>query len=164
MKKIPEEIREYLAYNADTGVFVWDVHVGTRIKPGDVAGNVQADGYYRVGFKGKLYYGHRLAWFFVYGQEPTTELDHINGNRADNRISNLRLATRAENTHNTPVRTDSGTGVKGVHKRKGTNSFRAHCRVNGVTHWLGSFKTLEAAAEAVRTFRENEHKEFHNHG
>lgn len=164
MKLIPEDIKQFLSYDPETGVFTWAKNIGTRFRAGDIAGNTQHDGYYRIGFKGRLYYAHKVAWFLVYGFQPGKELDHINGNRSDNRIANLRLASRAENTRNVPVKKTSKTGVKGVHRRKESGTFRAHCQVNGITHWLGTFKTLEEAESVVRKFREENHKEFHNHG
>lgn len=164
MKQIPEEIREYINYNPDTGVFTWRKDHSTRMKKGKIVGNVQWDGYYRVGFKGIPYYGHRVAWFLTYGVQPEHEIDHINGDRSDNRLDNLRAAKRKQNTYNTPVRKDSRTQVKGVHFRRDTGKYRAHCRVDGIVHWLGNFDKIEEAAEAVRKFREENHKEFHNHG
>lgn len=164
MKRIPKAIREFVDYDEDTGAFTWAKDIGTRFRAGGSAGCRQQDGYYRIGFNGGTYYAHRVAWFLAYGEEPDHEIDHVNGDRSDNRLVNLRAATRLENTRNTKVWRKSSTGVKGVHMRKDTGSFRAHCRVDGVVHWLGTFKTLEEAQAVVRAFREKNHREFHNHG
>lgn len=161
-RKIPDEIKEFISYNPETGVFMWVKKRGARGIPGNIIDNATSLGYRSVVFGRKHYFAHRVAWWFVYGVEPECEIDHINGDRTDNRISNLRLASREENTRNASVRKDSKTGVKGV--SPDGKSFKARCWADGVRHNLGNFRTIEAAAEAVCKFREENHKEFHNHG
>ncbi len=162
MRKIPIELKEFIDYNPDTGVFVWIKKRGSRGIPGNIIDNPTSLGYRTIAFGRKLYSAHHVAWWFTYGTQAESEIDHINGDRSDNRISNLRLASREENTRNASVRKDSTTGVKGV--SPDGNSFKARCWADGVRHNLGNFRTIEAAADAVRKFREENHKEFHNHG
>lgn len=162
MKKIPPELKEYVSYDASTGIFRWIKNRGTRGRIGNIIDNPTSLGYRSIVWNKEHYAAHRVAWWLHYGEEPALEIDHVNGDRTDNRIQNLRIATREQNTQNSSVRKDSSTGVKGVSPDR--NSFRARCWSNGVRHYLGNFPTIEAAAEAVRKFRENEHKEFHNHG
>lgn len=121
-----------------------------------------SDGYLVVKFDGSQIRAHRLAWFLSHGDEPLLDIDHINGVRDDNRLCNLRLATQSQNGFNSRKIAKSKTGIKGVALHGG--GFRARCSVNGAQVHIGTFRTIEAAAEAVRKFREENHKEFHNHG
>lgn len=93
---------------------------------------------------GHVVYAHRLAWFYVHGVWPTNEIDHINRNKSDNRIENLRDVTRTVNQRNLPV-----WGIvpfRGVRTSK--NRFQAQISINGRSKYLGSYKTAEAAHEA----------------
>lgn len=94
--------------------------------------------------------------------QPTNEIDHINGVKDDNRFSNLREATRGQNTRNSKTRKDSSVGLKGVSPDRG--KFRARITLNGVRIYLGTFATKEEAFEAVRAARRELHKEFANNG
>ena len=92
-----ERLRELLHYDAETGVFRWKVRpYRTSIQSGTVAGMIYA-GYRRIRVDGQMYQAHRLAWFYIHGHWPVNLIDHKNTIRDDNRLSNLREATRAEN-------------------------------------------------------------------
>lgn len=101
------------------------------------------NGYARVAACGERYYAHRLAWYYVHGVLPEGELDHVNGDRSDNRIANLRPASRALNAANCVRR---GKHLRGVvpYRRK----FRAQIKLNNVHYNLGSFDTEQEAHEA----------------
>lgn len=159
---VPDLVREYIGYNRDTGVLFWLKNRGMRGVAGREIKRRNPGGYAEINFAGKSYLAHRIIWWLVFGAEPDGEIDHINGNRADNRLSNLRLADRAQNARNCKVRSTSSTGVKGVSRDR--NTFRASCYAKGVRHYLGNYKTIEAAETAVREFREKNHNEFCNHG
>lgn len=158
----PDEIKEYIGYDAATGKFFWLKRRGTRGVVGSEIKRKNPGGYAEIYFGRKSYLAHRVAWWLSYGFEPDGEVDHINGNRTDNRLVNLRLATREQNARNCKIKNTSSTGIKGVSRDRKT--FKASCYLNGVRNYLGNFKTPESAAEAVRKFREENHKEFHNHG
>jgi len=142
-----------LAYDPHTGLFTQKTFWWKR-KPGDIVGGATPQGYWYVGVKGKQYPAHRLAWFYVHGVWPTNDIDHINRNRMDNRLENLREATRAQNLANTSQRKNTASGVKGVSLRSLRNGRRpnkawvASIMVNGVRKHLGNFLTLEEAAQA----------------
>lgn len=89
---------------------------------------------------------HRVAWAMFYGEWPQDDIDHINGDRADNRIGNLRVATRSENSRNTKLRCTNSSGRVGVSQRRG--KWRATIRANNRQHELGIFDTFEEAAAA----------------
>ncbi|EHL6353356.1 HNH endonuclease, partial [Escherichia coli] len=109
-----KELTSSLNYNPETGVFTWKIASGSS-SIGKVAGfktNSQAD-YLSIRINGKSYLCHRLAWFYMKGCWPKGLIDHINGVKNDNRISNLREVTRGQNKTNSV--SSSNTGIKGVH-------------------------------------------------
>lgn len=143
-----ERLREMLDYCPETGVMRWKVSPRNRTRVGDIAGRINDGGYLLVTIDKQTIRVHRAAWAIYYGEMPSMEIDHINRIRDDNRICNLRLATRSENGQNASTRTASGTGVKGVHFRKDTLKYSAYISVDKQTHWLGCFSTLPQARSA----------------
>jgi hypothetical protein len=143
VKPLPpiEIVRALLNYDRDTGSFSWKER-GGRATPwdaryaGTAAGTINHDGYIRIGIKGNYYVAHRLAWLIVHGLDPATELDHINGNRADNRIDNLRLSSRDIQQQNC-IRSNK-TGLTGVYRTAG-GRFGAVIQVNYKAIYLGTF-------------------------
>jgi len=111
-----------------------------------------------------MYQAHRLAWLYIYGKFPEHYIDHINGNKSYNRISNLREATASENNRNSILRKDSTSKVKGVHWCNRQMKWVASIKVDNKSIYLGSFSDLEKAKEKIMTVREKIHKEFTNHG
>jgi hypothetical protein len=148
-----ERLRAVLEYNADTGEFRWTgaptVTGRQRNNAGRVAGTLcRQSGYIKVGVDGRRYQAHCLAWFYVHGQWPIAELDHRNGVRSDNRLANLRAATRPQNAQNLQrAHRDNGTGLLGVRQHSPTR-FSATIMVAGKRRHLGSFRTAEGAHEA----------------
>ena len=152
-----DEFQRFLEYNPSTGIFRWKVSRGTR-KSGAVAGKVTRQGYIHIGFSGKLYAAHRLAWLFVFGTWPKHEIDHINRNKADNRIENLRDITRSENKQNTVAAySNNGTGLLGVSKLSGKRLFSARIMVSGKAKCLGTFTDPIEASRAYQTAKNNMH-------
>jgi HNH endonuclease/AP2 domain len=137
-------VKSLLTFDEQSGVFHWKVpRKGTRIDK--KAGCVGSDGYWKIKIDGADYKAHRLAWLYLYGCWPTDQIDHINGIKTDNRISNLRLVTPNQNQQNRKPK-KGGTGIKGVWRSK--NRFIAQIAVNGKSIYLGSFKTKEEAGSA----------------
>jgi hypothetical protein len=155
-----EELRELLDYDPETGLFTWKVQTGSRALVGDVAGGLNSESYRQIMIKGVYYKAHRLAWYYHYGVEPREQIDHINGVRGDNRISNLREATHQENRRNSSKRSDNTSGYKGVYWSTASQKFRAECRVNGKKHSLGYHDTAEEAHEAYAAFTKEHHGDF----
>lgn len=137
-----ERLKELLDYDPETGVFEWRVDRGGSVKAGRSAGGIDRKGYVKIVVDGRAYRGHRLAWLYVYGRFPAQETDHINLIKADNRISNLREATRSNNCANKkPYR----SGLKCAYWKSRIRRWTAQIRRNGVLVHLGCFKTeLEA--------------------
>jgi hypothetical protein len=136
-----------LHYDPDTGVFTWRVYTGAA-RPGNVAGMVGPIGYRYIGIARRLYPAHRLAWFYVHGEWPPQDIDHINMERADNRLANLRLATRSQNMANGKARVGNRSGFKGVFFHKQAGKWTARLTVNGRCRSLGFHATPEAAHAA----------------
>lgn len=156
-----DEVRAALDYDPETGVFRWRVR--SDIPPasngryaGKVAGRVHANGYVSIGLNYIDYRAHRLAWMHVNGVWPVAEIDHINGNPSDNRIANLREASRQQNLWNICVKSSSQSGIKGAHFNKQTGRWWSKIRIDGKQVRLGTFDTAEEAADAYeRAAREH---------
>lgn len=136
-----------LSYDKDTGIFTWNVPNGNKAK-GSIAGTVMRNGYVRIGVNGKTYMAHRLAWMFSFGKFPIVFVDHINGIRSDNRILNLREASKAENTWNSSAYSNNRLGLKGVHFNSVDRKYIAQITVGGKRKCLGSFNDKYEAYEA----------------
>lgn len=137
------ELLRVLHYEQDTGWFIWMEKVGKSI-PGTVAGYEHSRGYRALWIAGVQYLAHRLAVFYMTGVWPAEDVDHINGDRSDNRWRNLRTASRSVNMQNQRrARSDNTTGFLGVVPNRAR--FSAQIRVNGVTKCLGTFDTPEEA-------------------
>ena len=148
MNLTQEELRALIDYDPSTGAFHRRTNHG-GVWAGSVAGCLDpTTGYVRIRIRGKKYAAHRLAILYITGQAVPADLtvDHINGDRADNRFENLRTCTNAENSRNTKPHKDNPTGFKGIQERKG--KWRAILGLNYKKVHLGSFSSKEAAAAA----------------
>ena len=132
-----KRLREVLDYNQETGKFS---------RNGRPCGGDNGLGYVQMMIDGKMYHGHRLAWFFVHGEWPIDQIDHINGVRNDNRMSNLREASQADNCGNVARHQDNKSGYKGVFQCR--RKWQAQVCRAGVKRHLGTFETPEAAHAA----------------
>lgn len=148
-----EQLRSLLAYDPTTGIFHWL----PRLSPpapywwngknaGKAAGTKDRAGYLKIKIDTSQYFAHRLVWLYVHGEWPAAEIDHINRDKSDNRIANLRHVTRAQNVHNTASRGRSG--VKGVVKHAQCDRWIARVTEGGKKKYLGLFKTKEEAFRA----------------
>jgi len=157
-----DELRSVLEYNSETGKFTWlkSQGLGGRNgKVGDLAGSLSVKGYWVIRLNRKLYYAHRLAWFYKTGYFPY-EVDHVNLNRLDNRWCNLREATRSNNSMNVAKRNDNTSGYKGVTLDKRIDKWRARINLNKQEIFLGHFDTKELAYAAYCEAAENKFKSF----
>ena len=153
-----------LDYDSDTGVFRWKQRYKNNTHlSGKIAGSVHVKGYLLIGVKGVRYLAHRLAWMYVNGAMPSMQIDHIDGNKTNNRISNLRNVRSCENTMNQKKANKvSTTGLLGVtpYKIKGipTGRYSAQITLNYKCIHLGTYPTPELAHEAYLLKK----RELHN--
>lgn len=142
-----ERLRECLHYDPQTGVFKWRMRIG-RGRIGKIAGITTARRYIRIGVLGCEYMAHRLAWLYVHGAWPHAEIDHIDGDPANNALANLREASRPENLQNLKkANPRNKTGLIGAHRRS-NGRYRSHLQSGGRIICLGSFATAEEAHKA----------------
>lgn len=146
------KLQEVLCYDAALGEFSWAVTLSNRAKVGTRAGT-PSGAYRQIRINGKLTLEHRLVWQYVHGYIPDdVEIDHINGDGHDNRLDNLRLATRSENAQNKRhAQSTSKTGVQGVKFDKRRGVYIARIKCNGVETYLGQYTTVESAHQAYIT-------------
>lgn len=152
-----DDVRQYFDYDPSTGVMKRTCKPDRwgNILPHDYEPSSISSGYRTANFKGKVYKIHRLIWLYVYGNFPENDLDHINGDRLDNRLCNLRSVTRSQNTQNRGVGKNNKTGCIGVNWESNVGKYRVRISVNGERKCLGFFTDL---TEAVKTRKEAEHK------
>lgn len=154
-----QELKTLLHYDPPTGVFRWRHTPKRGMKPWDVAGNIDRQGYVQIKIGGKVLMAHRLAWLYVHGELPK-QVDHKNMTRSDNRIDNLRAADNSCNGMNKRMQSNNTTGYKGVTFHKGTGRYHAKIQANGVRKSLGYYETAEQAHKAYMTAAGELHGQF----
>jgi hypothetical protein len=161
-ERLPHErLLQVLEYEPETGNLRWRKVTSNRIKVGDIAGQEDRHGHLLINVDGTRYMAHRLVWFYCTGDWPKDEIDHINLIKDDNRIENLREATRAENCRNVARKRHNKSGFKGVVRHpQAKHLFMAQITIGGRPKYLGLFKTPEQAHEAYVKASEQHHGEF----
>ena len=138
-----ESVRNLLDYDPETGALKWKVD-RRSVRAGAIAGSITRDGYRRVGIDGASYSAHRVAWLHFYGKKPEHQVDHINGDRLDNRISNIRDVSGKLNIQN-----QRRPHSRNKAKLLGVTTLSKSCfvaKINGMH--IGCFKTPELAHAA----------------
>lgn len=147
-KPTASRLRELLDYNPETGQLTWKVYKSATAPKGSIAGCPDGRGYRQIRVDHQNYCEHRIVWCYVYGEWPDGWLDHADGNRSNNRIANLRIASKTMNAANSAIRSDNTSGYKGVSWVKRLGRWKAQIRFEGKTKELGRFDTKEEAARA----------------
>lgn len=153
-----EEVSESVLYDPCSGKFYREI-CGDLVEFGYVCSN----GYVYIRIDGKIYSAHRMAWLYHYGYTPRMEIDHIDHDRENNRIDNLRVVTRQENQRNRSLSSNNKSGVIGVHFDENSEKWRASITLNNKTKHLGSFEIFKDAVES-RKQAEIKYKFHQNHG
>ena len=160
MSKLTQrKLLEILDYDQDSGLFTW--RVGKFA--GEHAGTMARDGYWQIGIDYSLYAAHRLAWLYVHGRWPTEQIDHLNHDRSDNRMSNLRETTHIGNGKNRSKQSNNVSGKTGVVWNSAKKKWEA--RIGGTSNriHLGNFESFESACRA-REKAERKDGYYANHG
>lgn len=145
-----ELLNKLFDYKSDLGVITYKVSVSKKIKAGQKAGTITEKGYLAIRItidkKSYVFKAHRLIWYIVTGADPGKfQIDHIDGNRLNNKFLNLRLATPAQNGWNRCASQQSKSKIKGAQWNKRNQCWGAVIKTNGQQIWLGSFPTPELA-------------------
>lgn len=154
-----ERLRELFDYRCDTGELVRKIALSRSSKVGEVAGFVGTNGYLYAAVDSKTYPLHRMIWKW-HGFEDVCFLDHVNRDPSDNRIENLRPATRSQNMQNRGIPKNNTTGVMGVIWHKAKRKFRVRLGVNGRRIHIGDFDDLECAELVAIEARAKYHGHF----
>lgn len=157
------QIKSQFHYDPDTGIFTRIATTSPRSARfvGLQTGYVHASGYVYVSFLGRPRRAHRLAWIYMTGDLPPADIDHINGDRADNRWTNLRAASRAQNNVNTDRRAIGASGIRGVvFDARYKLPWKACISIKNRSKVIGRFATKEAAAAARADFGRQLHGQF----
>jgi len=179
MNELPtlEYLKECFEYFPDSGKLVWSHrpenhfvssrehkrYCSTRL--GKEAGRIRFDGYLELRLD-YVYYGvHRIVYKLMTGEEPENFIDHINGDKSDNRWDNLREATSTQNNHNRKISKNNTTGYKGVSWNSHFGKYKSSIRVGeGRRIFLGYFDSLEEAKDSYNKAADQHHKEYKNYG
>ena len=158
-RPIPKEIKDYFMVDTIQGELIAiKTYKGCRFDVGDSVG-VLNSGYKIISFKGSPYRLHRVMYYIRHNEQPEI-VDHINGDRLDNRMCNLRSATTNQNTHNSKLQDNNRYGCKGIAYRLNRKTYRAGIEVNGKKIYLGAHKKLEDAIQARKQAEIKYQKEF----
>ncbi len=143
-----ELVQLLLDYDANTGILRWRISRG-RSKSGAIAGSVKKNGYIGISINATTLLAHRAIWLYVHGTWPKYQIDHINGNKCDNRISNLRDVLPAINSQNlTKPHKDSKSGILGVCWKSRDKRWIAEINIDKRSHHIGMFRTAQEARDA----------------
>lgn len=146
-----ERLRELLSYDAETGDLAWLAKRSNRCRPGNIAGTLnRVNGYRYIHIDGAYHLAHRVIWQIVHGEKPSTQIDHINCVKTDNRLSNLRKASTSQNHANIGITAANTSGFKGVTKAKGRKRWCAAITKHRKHYHLGCFDTKEEASAAYQ--------------
>lgn len=150
-------LRQILDYDPETGIFTWLKTMPPRGRKGAIAGHTAKNGRPIIGLHQKLYYSYRLAWLYMTGAWPAKDLDHIDGNPANNRFANLRPCTMSQNQENLrKCRSSSKSGVLGAWPTPGGRWYSA-IKASGKYMYLGNFDSAEKAHAAYLAAKRKYH-------
>jgi hypothetical protein len=154
------QIKEVLQYDPNTGLFEWAQNIGMKIKKGQRAGGKQGLGYVSIKYKKKTYKAHRLAFALQTGNWPIKDIDHINGQRDDNRWINLRIASKRENLLNSKKSSTNKSGHKNIHFVKNTKRWRVAIHALNGKLIQRNYRKLEDAINKANELRAIHYKDF----
>lgn len=156
-----DDVRQIFYY--ENGNLHWKENRGCRIKKGMKAGSLDRKGYRQVNVNKKVYKLHRLIYLYHHNHIPKI-LDHIDGDKLNNKIENLRAASPSESQCNRGLQKNNSSGIKGVYWDKNRKKWEAYCQYQRKKKTLGRYNTKEEAELVAKSYRKIMHGEFTNHG
>lgn len=155
-----EQLKELVEYKE--GFLIAKVKWADKIVVGNIVGTKNKDGYLQVSIQKKKYYVHRLIFLYHFGFLPES-VDHIDGDKNNNRIENLRAASLHQNNYNVKTPKSNKSGVKNVHWNKKNNNWNVTLAANNKSMYFGSFDDLELAALVAEEARNLYHGKYACH-
>ena len=154
-----KRLQQLLEYNPKNGIFTRKTKSSNSVNVGDIAGCKNLAGYITISIDNKPYLAHRLAWLYTYGEMPKEGIDHINHNKIDNRINNLRVVPQILNMRNLKMRNTNTSGITGVRWNKKAKKWIANINVHYKSIYLGLFIDINDAKKA----RKDAEKKYNFH-
>jgi hypothetical protein len=160
-----ERLKEMVNYDPETGIFTWRKKNPKNhfVKPGDICGHLNKDGYIVMSIDSVRCKAHRVAWFYMTGKWPKKLIDHKNRIKSDNRFCNLRECNVSQNKINGAMNKNNTSGFRGVYRRNGNGRYRTKVRKGNKTVWFGPFDTPEEAYKVYLRENAKLHGEFIEH-
>jgi hypothetical protein len=152
-----DKLKEYLDYKE--GKLFWKKQPSSVISVGSEAGHINLHGYVQIKIFNKRFYAHRIIFFMFNGYFPQ-EVDHIDGNKSNNKIENLRASTKSQNNMNSKKRKDNTSGIKGITWDKHRKKWKTYLQSNKIRYYLGSYVDIEMATQVINEFRKQQHNEY----
>ncbi len=157
-----ERLKEVLKYDPETGLFIWIEKSGTRCEIGAIAGYTNDSGYIVISVDGRKYRAHQLAWLYMTGEFPNSQIDHENRIRDDNRWFNLRVANQTEQNANCKIRKNNTSGYRGVYFDRIKDTWYVQVQKEGICYFGGYHLDIESAAKAQEKLAIELFGEFYN--
>ncbi len=154
-----QELKNILSYDPEMGQFTW-INPSNKRMTGKRAGSVNSAGRRHIKIGSKYYKEHRLAWLYVHGYMPVEDIDHIDRNPLNNRIHNLRRATKTQNCYNREKPNRGRNPAKGVCLEPRSGNWVSYGSYQKKRIHIGTFESMELAALVSSEFREKYHGEF----
>jgi hypothetical protein len=151
-----KRLKELVSYNEETGIFTRIIKASSS-KPGIVISKPMKSGYLRMHIDSILYYHHRLAWLYVYGNWPKLLIDHIDGDKSNNKIKNIREANFSENFQNISIVSNAASGLRGAYLDKKSGKWQAKIMKNYKSISAGYYDTAELAHKAYLDAKRKHH-------
>lgn len=156
-----QELKSKLSFNPETGIFTWLIANNSRVKVGMIAGTFSSTGYVYITIDRKNYKSHRLAWLYMNGECPKDMIDHVDGDKLNNKIVNLRKCNQSQNMQNQKLSKFNTSGYKGVSWHNATSKWRSRAKLKSKQYHLGLFERAEDAFKAYQKFAKQNHGEFY---
>lgn len=151
------------AFEYKDGKLFWNINVSRKVRIGREINTINKQGYIQFKFNGKHMYAHRAIFLMHHGFLPKS-IDHINCNKLDNRIENLRESTTSQNGQNTFIRINNTSGIKGIYWCNKKNKWHARIKLDYKNIHIGYFNSIEEAIPILNLARKKYHGEYSNNG